>query len=228
MEQSQQLAVAADIFYNRGRAVGFFLQFCDALSLQPVELLGKFGQWLNEQAELNTEQKTSAESWQSANILPLQQSFIRELFQAKGKTKLLSLAEDLLNYHFCCAEVLLAEECHPTDQLPADKQLLKQCWQLNPAVRIQRFNYDLGELEEIGGEKLSWQIKQLTTESSYGIFLQQQGQPIIEALQNDFAQLLLTADGQKSTQKLVHDLDRQTALELLQFAVGQGLLLAVT
>lgn len=228
LEQSQQLATATDILYNRGRAVGFFLQFCEALAFSPVELLEEFSRWLNSHSNLDNEQKTVAEHWQPVVILPLHQEFFTELFRKRGKEKLLALAEDLINYHYCCAEVLLSEECQPRETLPADRQLLKACWQLNPAVRIQKFNYDLQELEEVGGEKLSWQTKQLTAESSYGIFLQQQGQPVIEALENDFAQLLLKADGQKTAQQLTANFDQQTALELLHFAVGQGLLLPTT
>jgi len=225
LEQSRQLAAATDIFYNRGRAVGFFLQFCDAASLQPVELLEKFNLWLKQQETPPDEAIITAENLQPDDILALQQKFIAELFRSAGKSNLCPLAQDLINYHFCCAELLLASECLPLDQQPAKKLLLRQKWRQNPSVRVQKFNYDLTELEEIGGEKLSRQIKQLTNEGSYAIFLRQQGQPIIEVLENNFAQLLLQADGQQKTPQLLAGFDRQTGLELLQFAVAQRLLL---
>lgn len=228
MEQSQRLATATDIFYNRGRAVGFFPQLCEALANRPAELLESFSDWLNARPELSAEQKASAEGWQPAEILPLQQNFIAESLLAKGKKKLLPLVEDLLNYHFRCAEVLLAPECLPANRPPKTKLLRKQRWQLNPAVQIQRFNYDLDELEQVGGEKLSWLVKQLNAETSYGIFLHQHGQPVVESLQPDFAQLLLSASGQQETEKLLHGIERQTANELLQFAVEQGILLPAT
>lgn len=224
MEQSRQLAVASDIFYNRGRSVGFFLQICDALAMHPAELLERFGRWLNTRQGLSREQKNSAESWQPAEILPLQQAFVAECLLASGKKKLLRLAADLINYHFCCAELLLSPECQPGSMLPA-KQLSKHRWQLNPAVRVQKFNYDLEELEQIGGEKLDWLAKQLTAETSYGIFLLQTGQPVIESLQPDFAHLLLAANGQLTTEELLRGIERQSASELLQFAVSQGILL---
>ncbi len=224
LERSKQLALATDIFYNRGRAVGFFLQFCEALSKKPAQLLENFAAWLENRREL----KSAAENWQPAEILPLQLSFIREQLKQQNKSKLLPLAEDLLNYHFCCAELLLAPDCAPPAKMPGDRQLLRQRWQLNRAVRVQKFNYVLEELAAVGGEKMAWQLKQLTCEPSYGIFLQQQGQTIIETLDDDFAQLLLAADGQRSTAELVRNLDRQSALELLQFAISQGLLLPAT
>ncbi|NOY13855.1 MAG: radical SAM protein, partial [Deltaproteobacteria bacterium] len=161
LAQSQQLAVATDIFYNRGRAVGFFLQICDALSSRPAELLGRFSDWLNARPELSTEQKTCAEGWQPLDILPLQQDFVAAGLLKSGKKNLRQLAEDLINYHFRCAELLLAQDCQPADNLPAANRLLKQRWRLNPAVQIQRFHYDLEELEQVGGEKLSWLHKQL-------------------------------------------------------------------
>ena len=82
----------------------------------------------------------------------------------------------------------------------------------------------LDELEAVGGEKLDWQFQQLSGEPSYGIFLQQHGETIVETLDHDFARLLLKADGQHSTTELIRGFDRQTAIELLQFAVNQGLL----
>ena len=228
LAQSRQLAVATDIFYNRGRAVGFFLQICAALSSRPAELLGRFADWLNARPELSAEQKTSAEGWQPLDILPLQQNFIAACLLSTGKKTLLQLAEDLINYHFRCAELLLAQDCQPGADLPAANRLLKQRWRLNPAVQIQRFHYDLEELEQVGGEKLSWLHKQLTQETSYGIFLQQYGAPVIESLQPDFAHLLLAANGQQATKKLLQGIERQTATEFLQFAVSQGLLLPAT
>jgi len=219
-ERSKRLAQATDIFYNRGRAVGFFLQFCEALALQPAQLLESFAAWLEDTTEL----KPSEADWQPAEILPLQLGFLRAQLQLQGSNRLLPLAEDLLNYHFCCAELLLAAECVPATETPANSQLLQQRWQLNRAVRVQKFNHALDELEAVGGEKLDWQFQQLSHEPSYGIFLQQRGETIIETLDHDFARLLLKADGQHSTTELIKGFDRQAAIELLQFAVNQGLL----
>jgi radical SAM superfamily enzyme YgiQ (UPF0313 family) len=228
MTLSQHLATVADIFYNRGRAVGFFLQFCEALAVGPAELLEQFGHWLRSQPELNTEQKESAENWRPAEILSLQQSFFAERLLTTGRKKLLRIAEDLLNYHYSCAEVLLAEECRPAAGELTIAQIRQRRWELNPAVRIQNFNYDLEELEEVGGEKLGWLVKHLRAEPSFGIFLQQQGQPIVESISAEFAELLLATDGQQSTGQLLAGSEPQTTDELMQFAVSQGILLPAT
>ncbi len=228
LEQSRQLAVATDIFYNRGRAIGFFLQLCTALSMQPAEMLTTFDHWLQRHPELGMAEKTTAESWQPAAILPLQQAFVANILEEKKRAQLLPLVEDLIHYHFCCAELLLAEDCHPASETASTKHLLLQRWRLNPAVRIQRFNYDLEELEEVGGEKLSWLVKQLRKEVSFGIFLRQQGQPLVESLDPEFARILLKADGHQTAKKLLKEADLQSGTELLQFAVSQGLLLPVT
>jgi hypothetical protein len=107
-------------------------------------------------------------------------------------------------------------------------QIRQRRWELNPAVRIQNFNYDLEELEEVGGEKLSWLVKHLRAEPSFGIFLQQQGQPIVESISAEFAELLLATDGQQSTGQLLAGSEPQTTDELMQFAVSQGILLPAT
>lgn len=228
MQCSEQLATATDIFYNRGRAVGFFAQLCHALKLRPVELLESFNAWLMGKKDLSETQKSSAECWQPKTILPLQQQFIAELFRQHKANRLLPLVEDLINYHFCCAELLLAEECMPVTKSPSFKQAEKQRWQLNPALRIQAFNYELAELEEFGWDELSRLAKRLQPAPGYAIFLRQQGEPLIESLDDEFARLLLGANGRKTGKELAKGLHRQQAEELLLFAVNQGLLLPAT
>ncbi|SHJ27643.1 Radical SAM superfamily enzyme YgiQ, UPF0313 family [Malonomonas rubra DSM 5091] len=227
LEKTAKLATATDIFYNRGRAVGFFLQLCETFSLSPVELLQTFTDWLQEQQQLSPEQKTDAELWQSGDILCLQQQFIAQLLNKKKLAKLQPLAEDLLNYHFCCAELILAENCRPATKVPANKQLLKQKWLLNPAVKIQHFNYELEELEAFGGDPLPRLFRKLAESANYGIFLQQNGELIAEGLQDEFARLLLRADGNTQTADLLRGFPREEGVELLGFAVAQGILLSV-
>jgi len=67
--------------------------------------------------------------------------------------------------------------------------------------------------------------KQLTPEAGQAIFLRQQGEIIIEALDETFAEMLLNAKEGNTGQHLKKGIEPQLAAELLDFAVGQGLLL---
>ena len=227
LQKSQQLATATDIFYNRGRAVGFFLQLCHALKLSPSHFLDQFSHWLQQQKEIAPQKILAAENWQPEEILSLQQRFITDQLRSIKRTKLINVAQDLIAYHFFCAETVLAEDCQLDSNLPAKNQWGKLRWRLNPAVKIQRFHFALEDLEVVGGEPLEKMCRQLVSEPGYAIFLRQQGEVIIESLDADFAQLLNRATTAATIRQLRKNLDPPTADELLEFAVSQGLLLPV-
>ena len=154
LQASRELAAATDLFYNRGRAVGVFLQLCQAIQTSPSQLLESFAEWLQKNPPSGSQPLSDVEHWQPDQILPLQQSFVAEQLRLKHKQKLLRAATDLLNYHFCCAETLLADDCLPMNKLPKTKQLRQFRWRLNPQLRIEKFNYALEELESYGGQPL--------------------------------------------------------------------------
>jgi len=224
LEQSRLLAAATDLFYNRGRAVGFFHQLCEALSSSPSRLLADFIQWFSRQPGANRQRLLATEDWHAADILPLQLTFSAESLRKGGREKLIPLAEDLIHYHYLCAETLLAADCRPAPQLPSAKRWGKTGWKLNPQVRIQSFHHNLEELETLGGEPWSRLPKLLGKDPSHGIFFCQNGQPVVETLQADFARLLLGATGQKTAEQLLRGLPYKEAEELLRFAVMEGLL----
>ncbi|MCW8859687.1 MAG: radical SAM protein, partial [Deltaproteobacteria bacterium] len=225
MQQSCQLAAATDIFYNRGRAVGFFLQLCHALKLTSVDFLTRFSEWVIARKNLNEQQLLAVEDWQPKAILPLQIKFATEQLQGRNKAKLVPLAEDLIHYHYHCAEVLLADECRPGGNLPAEKAYMESRWKLNPALQMQKFHFALDDLEIWGGESLENIYKNLTPNPGQTIFLRQRGKILIETLDEDFALLLARAKKAELGAQLIAGFENHSAMELLQSAVGQGLLL---
>ena len=227
LQKSQQLATATDIFYNRGRAVGFFLQLCHVLKLSPSNFLDQFGHWLQQQKEIDRQKKRLAENWQPTEILSLQQEYMTTQLNSNRQPELIEVAQDLIAYHFCCAETLLADDCQPESHLPAKKSWGKLSWRLNPAVKIQYFHFTLEDLEMVGGESLEKMFRQLTVDPGYAIFLRQQGEVMIESLDEEFAQMLLRATKKAATPQLLKGLDPQSVKELMSFAVTHGLLLPI-
>ncbi len=227
LQKSHQLATATDIFYNRGRAVGFFLQLCHALKLSPSRFLDQFNLWLQRQENIDQQKKLLADSWQPEEILSLQQRFIANQLKANNRAELIEVAQDLITYHFFCAETVLVEDCQSNRPILLKNSWKKQHWQLNPAVKIQHFHFAVEDLEMVGGESLEKMFRQLTVDPGYAIFLRQQGEVIIESIDPGFARMLIQAKKEKTIQQLQQELDPQTAEELLDFAITQGLLLPV-
>lgn len=224
LQKSQFLAAATDIFYNRGRAVGFFMAVCNTLRQNPSVFLQQFGDWLSHEKHIPLEHITQADNWKPTDILPQQHQFVALQLLATQKNKLLKVAEDLINFHYLCAEVLLGEDCLPQSNIPR-KKWSQQRWHLNPAVNIQKFNYALEDLEMAAGETLEQLRKQLTLEPGHAIFLRQQGEIVIEVLDDTFARMLINAQKGQTGQQLHREIDPQLADELFDFAVTQGLLL---
>lgn len=227
LQQSALLAAATDIFYNRGRAVGFFLQCCAALTWSPATMLTQFLDWLGSHSNLSSKQILAVENWTPDKILPLQRDFISEQLHTQGRAELVPVAQDLILYHYLCAETLLADHCQASPELHDQHSFAKARWQLNPAVHIGHFHFDLEQLEAVGAQPLSAIRKQLAEDPGQVLFMNQYGSLVIESLAEPFAQLLLAATTPTTGAQLLHQLDPDDAEELTGFALGQGLLLPV-
>ena len=223
MQKSRLLAASTDIFYNRGRAVGFFDQLCTLLKLSPSSFLVQFNTWLLTIKEIDQTHLLAIETWQPSVILPLQQQFVAYLLKTYNLVKFGFIVCDLINFHYLCATTLLADDC-----TPATAKVDMPRWQLNPAIAVQEFQYNLEDLEMLGGDKLKNAYRQLQPEPGMVVFLRQQGEVIIEALDDDFATLLLRAKSACTKQQLGQGLPTSLASELLEFAITQGLLLPAT
>ena len=227
LQKSSLLAAATDIFYNRGRAVGFFLPLCDALKSSPSHFLHQFSEWISKHKHIELHRILDVESWQPKEILPLQQQYVAHQLLVNKRSKLRNIAEDMINYHFHCAETLLADDCLPDENMPGKRNDKESYWKLNPVVKIQPFYFALEDLESIGGEPLEKTRKQLTPDPGFAVFLRQQGEVIIESLDDDFAQILNRAKNGKTIQELTVNIEPQLAEELLDFAIAQGILLPI-
>lgn len=227
LEKSRELAALTDIFYNRGRAVGFFRQVCRALKQTPAAFLQEFGRWLQREKGLSQNRILDVESWQPADILSFQLEFITGLLRNHNRDRLIALSQDLVRYHYCCAEVLLTEDCRPAEYPPGERKTLNTRWKLHSGVRMASFHYSLDDLESRGGEPLEVIARQLKSDPSEVIFFRQGEEIIIESLDDDFARLLRKAQNPERGKDLVGNPATHDAQDQLLFAISQGLLIPV-
>ncbi|MBD1401128.1 B12-binding domain-containing radical SAM protein [Pelovirga terrestris] len=228
IEQSQLLAAAADIFYNRGRAVGFFLPLCDLFHATPATLLQQFADWLTAEKACARAQLVEVEAWRPERILPLQRDFCREQCRRHKQYQLIPLIEDLLHFHYLCAEILLGDDCQPAGQQITPAVFAAAHWQLNPAVFLHFFHYDPADLEVIGGESLNKIAKQLQQDPGQRLLLKVHGEMLIETLDDSLARMLQMATTGQSGTTLLTQLDPQQAEEQALLAAEQGILLPIT
>ncbi len=227
IEQSRQLAAATDIFYNRGRAVGFFLPLCDLFNISPATLLQRFADWLLTEKAWAATQPVDIESWTPDRILPLQRDFCRAQCRQHRRDQLIPLIEDLLHFHYLCAEILLGDDCRPTVTPITVKAFANARWCLSPAVFLQFFHYDPADLEALEGMALATMARQLQPQPGERLLLRVAGEMIIEALDAKLARMLRLAATAQSGSTLLDQLDPQQAEETVVLAVEQGILLPV-
>lgn len=228
LQQSRLLAAATDIFYNRGRAVGFLQQFCQVLQLTPTDLLSRFGQWLQQTADIPVTDLLAVEQWVPERILPLQQRFLAGELEHCGKPQLIPLAEDLLRYHFHYAETLLGPELlsPPQPQRIPGKRGWQTCWRRARELRLIDFHYELADLGNRANQPLETLYRQLRPVGSTGLFLRRGGDVFCESLLDEFARLLRESDGTMTPAQILPECPTEEGLELLAFAVEEGLLTA--
>ncbi len=218
---SQKLALATNIFYNRGRAVGFFLQLCQLVKMAPSQLLSHFSTWLEEHYPELSKNPETVLTWWPKDILPCQIEFSKLLLQQKRLSACQKLLEDLIHYHYFCAEMVIAPNCEPIAPSGNHRTVT---WQRNPHLYIHRFNHPLEDIEAYGGENIKKIAGMLSKEKEYVIFLRQNEEVIIEALHDDFARMLLQADGSQNLAELGRKHSR-VQREEVDFAIDQGLLI---
>ena len=226
--QSRLLAAATDMFYNRGRAVGFFLLLCDAFNKKPATLMHHFGAWLSTKGRLTPAEILDTESWTPEKILPLQRDFCRDQCRQGKLYRLIPLIEDLLQYHYLCAELLLGEDCLPGTRENPLATFATTRWQRHPFVFIPFFHYDPNDMDTLGAQPLTAVQPQLEQLPGHRLLMKREGELIIEMLDEPFARMLLTATRAQSGETLLSQLDPESAEELAMMAVEQGILVPVT
>lgn len=95
MKKAESFSFAADLFYNKGRAVPWFMSMINYLRIKPSVFFSEFEKYLKNNKELNLE-KIKKESHDFNSVKTLQKNFIDFYFKKHNKNKALNLAFDLI------------------------------------------------------------------------------------------------------------------------------------
>lgn len=207
------LAAAFDLFYNRGRAVGFLLPFCTALRLSPLRFIQNFKEWFC-QIHASEEKLLNNAAVDSGEIFLLQQAFMDWQLTQLKRQKWRELAQDILRYHFYYAEILLSDEPTPQQgRCPVDPGLHRAS-----GVHLVDFQYDLVEALETREIDLPRWVRILEKSPTRVLLFRRGRQVFCEAISDEFASVL-------NRPGLTPGKPRPAELaELRDFAWQQGLL----
>ncbi len=226
LERSRLLAASLDLFYNTGRAVGFFQPLVKAAGQSAVDFLEGFANWLLERPELDRDKILATEPWQPAQLLPLQEEYINERLTRNGRTELLPAALDLLRFHFHYAETLLGPELVPPDpESLADLDLWSTPLQTSSQLRMVPFNYEILDLLEMGEADLEQMAELFRPVGSVALFARRGEEVLCESLEEDFLRLLSACRQGKSAQEVFGgSMTLEEGNEIVEFALAEGFL----
>lgn len=185
MRDCALLSRAFDLFYNRGRAVGFLLPFCSALGQSPLEFIQKFREWFCH-IQADPDELLASENYDNQQIFKIQQAFINWHFNQLGRKKWRALALDILRYHFYYAETLLGNEALPRGEACPSGEQLKQA----NGVQLIDFKYDLVEALATSEINLPQWLRSLEKTPTSALMLRRGGQVMCEAISPEFANFL--------------------------------------
>ena len=226
LDACRLLAAAVDLFYNTGRAVAFFSALLRVPGWKASDFLLDFADWGRAVAKIPRERFLDGESWQAADVLELQESYLGHLFKNLERPDLLPAALDLLRYHFHYAETLLGPETLPS---PPEELRDLDPWRapvrLAEGVRLVHFSYEILDLLEMEDPELEEVALIFRPVGSVAVFLRRGEEVLCESLEEDFLKLLSGCDGRRSPEEIfAGTVVRAEGEEIVRFALAEGFL----
>jgi radical SAM superfamily enzyme YgiQ (UPF0313 family) len=228
MELCRRLAATVDIFYNTGRAVAFFPAIVHALQTRPSNLFEDFFTWALQQQGIGYENLLTPVNWAADDVYRMLQGYLSQKLQSTGQGHLVSVFLDLLCYHFHYAETLLGEELPPPSETLLQTNLWETPLQRSNKCRLVPFVYEILDLLEMEGVQLEEISDLFRPIGSVALFMRRGNEVICESLSEEMLHLLKQSNGSLSPKDIfAGSLSQATGVELVQFAVSEGLLQAV-
>jgi radical SAM superfamily enzyme YgiQ (UPF0313 family) len=227
LEKARLLAAATDLFYNLGRAVGFFDALTRITNKRPISFLEGFADWILLHQGVYRSVLIDIGCWRPEEILPMQEGYVQFLLLRDHHESILQAALDLIRYHFHYAETLLEEDLQPAEDFDAEN-LWQRKWRRSPRIRLVPFYYeilDLLEMEEIDLEAFADLFRPV---GSVALFCRRDGEVLCESMEEDFLTLLRNCDGKQTPEEIfAGSVSRNAGEEIVQFAAAEGFILPV-
>lgn len=223
MAQARGLATACDIFYTRGKSVAWFNGVIAPLGLRPSAFLRKFGEWLTAEkgAVVSEAELDDHQIWQ------LQRDFLMRMYSPKRFRRLLPLVLDLVDYHHHYAAALQT----PPPVLPAERELqrvrlLDIPRRLAPSIRLAAFQYEILDILEAGAPDVRAFADHFSPSGSWAVIYPGRDGICTESIDESYFRLLEQLDGHTPSGRIASRLGipADEALEFLQFAAGEGII----
>ncbi len=206
MKKAQLLSKSCDIFYNRGRAVGWLFMVLETLNMRPSEFFEKF-----------------AEREVDGDICKAQCSIVKDMFEKAGKRNLSTAMTDIIRYNDCLNKSLESGFSGKID----GKVSLHKVYRLSPSVNFLTLSYDHDELLMIGEINLIDFVKRFKPYRTEVITYNDNGNSVSMPLDTVWIKLLRSLDGKRTLDQTIKsaNINRSEAIEFIEFCAESGILL---
>ena len=200
MQKAKELADATDIFYNKGRAVGWLFMILESVKISPSDFFTQFSRWKFSPKE---------------SILEVQCAFTKEIFKKYNKSALYPPMEDIMRYHHSLSASLDAG--HPKISEKKRKIDNTTILKLSSSTRFLSLHYDLDDLLHIGEVTLITFVKQVAPIRSDVITYNYRGEAMAQPLDSQWIRLLKTVDGKSSLEQVLKKVQMEKDREIVDF-----------
>ena len=222
LEKARLLSAATNLFYNLGRAVGFFNALTSVTQMDSIQFLEGFADWMLLHQGVYRSVLMDSECWFPEEILPMQEAYVQFLLMRNHRESRLPAALDLIRYHFHFAETLLEDELTPAEGFE-NIDTWHQPWVKSSSIRLIPFAYeilDLLEMDEVDLDEFSDLFRPV---GSVALFYRREGEVMCESMEEDFLSLLQNCDGQKTPEEIfAGSISRTAGEEIVRFAAAEG------
>jgi len=220
LEEARRLARACDVFYSRGKAVAWFNSACAAVKLAPSAFLKECASFLERTGAPEEEHLSDTE------VFELQRDFLRHLFEARKKERLLPLALDIALYHQLYAEALMASPpALPGKRGLKESEILATPLSVPPSATVATFNYPILEILDAGEVELAPFCAAVSQAASYAVIYPCRGEVRTEELPRAYYRFLQQLDGTRRPGDLCRSLGipPREAASFLNEALQEGI-----
>ena len=155
LSESETIADAVDIFYNKGKSAPWFLSVVDVLNIRPAKFFSEFSTFLINNPALK-------------NPYNLQYKFLVYIFDKNNKTEYLSIALDICKFHNIYSEALYSN-VELNNRKNNGAFSLNERFIRNPNLKTEVFSYDINLFAEQGMINIKNFVKNYSSEESYAI-----------------------------------------------------------
>lgn len=181
--KAENLKKACDIFYNKGRAVGWLYIILETLEILPSDFFLKFYEWLKKQNQFR-------EQYSDDEIFQLQIKYTTFLFEQKNKASLLLPVCDIIKLHNSLNNSLIA------DYIPSSN--IKHDYELPSYTKLLELHYDVDDLFQVGITPLKYWIKKYKPRKTFTVTWNKNGNSDVMMIDKKWFELLKNINHKKN------------------------------